>query len=297
MNASDAARSTGDLHRRLDDLFAGVPMTADTQDLKEEIRANLIARVAELESEGRSPAESVSRAFAELGDVHELLGEPAAAQPPVPEYLRNRVRPSGAFVVRTVLCSIVAAAALVLLIVGLTPALPLVVGVLIGLAVVWGAGIGIVTGDALAQETASDYPMPRGRAAQYGAATGILLAGLALVPVVIVSLPLAWVAVPAALAVGAIAWLSYLGATQTNRHKPWVVAEAQRAGAVGNRFSEDPAAAARFGIYTVVIWLLAGILALVLGFTVGWLWAPLAAVGGFVVFMLTLARMLFGAGR
>jgi hypothetical protein len=35
--------------------------------------------------------------------------------------------------------------------------------------------------------------------------------------------------------------------------------------------------------------------AIVLGFTVGWLWAPVALVGGFVVMLITLARMLFGA--
>ena len=37
-----------DIHRLLDEAFAGVEMTPDAQDLKEEVRANLLERVAEL---------------------------------------------------------------------------------------------------------------------------------------------------------------------------------------------------------------------------------------------------------
>ena len=92
----------------------------------------------------------------------------------------------------------------------------------------------------------------------------------------------------------AIGVLSWLGATQTNRHKPWLV-EQQRAMRTGNRFEEDPASAARFGIYTAAIWTVAFVVAVILGFTVGWLWALVALIGGFVVMLITLARMLFGA--
>ena len=64
-----------------------------------------------------------------------------------------------------------------------------------------------------------------------------------------------------------------------------------------NRFEEEPATAARFGIYTAVIWIVTFAVMIVLGFTVGWCWALLALVGGFVVMMLVLARMLFGAKK
>ena len=63
----------------------------------------------------------------------------------------------------------------------------------------------------------------------------------------------------------------------------------------GNRFEEDPASAARFGIYTAAIWTVAFVVAVILAFTVGWLWALVALIGGFVVMLITLARMLFGA--
>ena len=41
-----------DIHRLLDEAFQGVEMTPDAQDLKEEVRANLVARTAELEAAG-----------------------------------------------------------------------------------------------------------------------------------------------------------------------------------------------------------------------------------------------------
>ena len=68
--------------------------------------------------------------MAELGDIRALVDGEAAARPPArPESasaaaLRNRVRPKPGFVVRTVLLSIVAAAALVLLVLGLVGVLP-----------------------------------------------------------------------------------------------------------------------------------------------------------------------------
>ena len=62
-----------DIHRLLDEAFAGVEMTPDAQDLKEEVRANLVARVDELEASGRSSSDAARQAIAELGDVRELL--------------------------------------------------------------------------------------------------------------------------------------------------------------------------------------------------------------------------------
>jgi hypothetical protein len=63
---------------------------------------------------------------------------------------------------------------------------------------------------------------------------------------------------------------------------------------VGNRFEEEPDTAARFGIYTMLLWIVAFATFLVLSFTIGWAWSWLALLGGFVAMMLILARMLFG---
>jgi hypothetical protein len=300
MNATDPTRRSTDVHRLLDEAFAGVELTPELQDLKEEIRDNLLFRVAELEASGVEPSDAARRAMAELGDVRALVDDGAPASPTLVRAesasaaaLRNKVRPKPGFVVRTVLLSIIAAASLVLLVLGLIGVLSLGTGVLIGLSAVFGVALGIVMGDALRQETTANHPLPTGRAVAFGASTGLLLAGLSFTAVVIVRLDLAWIILSALLVVAAIAALSYLGATQTNRHKPWVL-EQQRATAFANRFDEDPAAAARFGIYTAAIWIVAFVLAVVLGFTLGWIWVPVALVGGFVAMLITLARMLFG---
>ncbi|SFR74807.1 hypothetical protein SAMN05428970_1795 [Agromyces sp. CF514] len=317
---NDHRSSGGDLHRLLDEAFSGIEVTPDIQDLKEEIRGNLLARMGELEASGLSQHDAARRAVDELGDVRELVdadggfapaadaagtasapsgriggSTPAArAESAAAAALRNRVRPKPGFVVRTVVLSIIAAAALVLLVLGLTPLLALGTGALVGLAVVFGLALGVVTADALSQETTTNHRMPSGRAIGYGASTGLLLVGLAFTPVVILHLELAWLVLAGALVIGSIGALSYLGATQTNRHKPWVVQQHREAATIGNRFEEDPAAGARFGIYSAVIWTVAFVAIPVIGFTAGWIWAPLAFVAGFVTMMLVLARMLFG---
>ena len=102
-----------DIHRLLDEAFAGVEMTPDAQDLKEEIRANLVARVDELESSGRSSSDAAREAIGELGDVRDLL-DGAGTTADVPRatdsyaalQLRHRVRPKVGFVVRVVVWSL-----------------------------------------------------------------------------------------------------------------------------------------------------------------------------------------------
>ncbi|ANJ26622.1 permease prefix domain 1-containing protein [Agromyces aureus] len=316
---TDHRSSGGDLHRLLDEAFVDIEVTPEIQDLKEEIRGNLLARMGELEASGLSQPDAARRAIAELGDVRELVDldtddrRADAARGPVAAgsaargaaasrtesaaaaAIRNHVRPNPAFVVRTVVLSIIGGAALVLLVLGLTPLLAFGAGVPVALAAVFGLALGAVTADALSQETTTNHRMPAGRAIGYGAATGLLLAGLAFTPVVIVHLDLAWLVLAGAAVIGSIGALSYLGATQTNRHKPWVVQQHRQAATIGDRFEKDPAAGARFGIYTAVIWTVAFVAIPIIGFTAGWVWAPLAFVGGFVVMMLVLARMLFGA--
>ena len=119
--------------------------------------------------------------------------------------------------------------------------------------------------------------------------------GLGLTGLILTGILAMWVVVPAALAgVLGIILFSFLGATQTNRHKAWVVAAQRDAQLPPNRFEEEPETAARFGIYTAVIWIVTFAVMIVLVFTVGWWWALLAFVGGFAVMMLVLARMMFG---
>jgi hypothetical protein len=106
-------------------------------------------------------------------------------------------------------------------------------------------------------------------------------------------LPLPWLVVGGLAVVVSIVGFTYLGATQTNRHKPWVVRLHTAQLEAGDRFTQDPAAAARFGLYTVTIWLIALAAFAVLSATVGWAWSWLALLAGVVAMMITLARTLF----
>lgn len=285
--------SDTDVHRLLDQAFAGIEMTPERQDLKEEMRANLMARVAELKAGGLTGGAAARRAVEELGDVHVIIDgtEPAAAATAA-RWQHQRVRPRPDFVLRTVLLSALGVAGLAVTALAATAGgVPLggQVAAVLGVALAAGA----VTADALCQETTSNHPMPGRRAAGYGVGVLLAVAGLGGGWLYLRDGGLGWViagAVPVLVAVGL---LSYLGATQTNRHKEWVVRMQESHASVGDRFTEDPAAAARFGVYTAVTWLLAIVGFVVLTLTVGWIWSWLAIVGGVVVMMIMLARMLF----
>nr|WP_296063748.1 permease prefix domain 1-containing protein [uncultured Actinoplanes sp.] len=277
-----------DVHRLLDRAFAGVAMTPERQEFKDEVRANLVARIAELEA-GGTPADRAARlAVEELGDLRAIIESAEQVTP----WQQRRVRPRPGFVLRTVLFSAIGAGGLATLALAATIAgVPVggEVAAVLGLAVAAGA----ITADALRQETTSNHPMPTGRAFAYGAGALLAVAGLGGVWLFVRGDGLGWLiggAVPVLLAIGL---LSYLGATQTNRHKQWLVQMAQTHAAAGDAFTADPAAAARFGLYTIVNWLVTITVFIVLTLTVGWVWSWIAVVGGVVVTMLMIARMLF----
>lgn len=291
-----------DIHRLLDEAFTAVEMTPDAQDLKEEIRANLVSRVAELEASGTAPTDAALQAVAELGDVHELLGEAGGAPALASDStlngytalaLRNRVRPKPGFVVRVVVWSAMIVVGVTLGTLGATGVLPLVAGPLIALLGLASTGLGLLVGDSLAQETTTNHPMPHNRAGGYAAASFLMLYGLGFAGYVgLQALPV-WCVVFAALGViAAIILYAFLGATQTNRHKAWT--RRAHAQMPPNRFEQEPETAARFGVYVAAIWILTFAVIAVLGFTVGWWWAPVAFLGGLGVMMLVLARMMFG---
>nr|BFE74518.1 hypothetical protein GCM10020092_078190 [Actinoplanes digitatis] len=281
---------TADVHRLLDEAFAGIEMTPERQDLKEEVRANLVARALELQADGLSGGAAARRAVEEFGDIHTIIDgtEPSA-------YAMNavlRVRPRPAFVLRTVFLSVASVAGLAVLALAATAGGVPAAGEAVA-ALVIALASGAITADALRQETTSNHPMPTGRAAGYGVGTAVTLAGLACGWLYLRGADLAWVVAGTALAMAGIGLLSYLGATQTNRHKQWVMRMAESHAEVGNRFADDPSAAARFGIYTLVVWLIAIAAFVLLTLTVGWLWSWLAIVGGLVAMMILVARMLF----
>jgi hypothetical protein len=287
-----------DIHRLLDEAFQGIEMTPDAQDLKEEVRANLVARTDELEATGVAPGDAARQAIDELGDVRALLEETTDAAPQrntdayVALVQRHHVRPKAGFVVRAVVWSIAAVVGITLAILGASGVLPLPIGPQIGLFGMASTALGLLVGDSLSQETTTNHPLPQNRAAGYFLATLLGAYGLGFVALVAFgSMPM-WGIVFAALGViASIILFAFLGATQTNRHKAWTRQLA--AATPPNRFEREPETAARFGVYTAAIWLVTFAVIAVLVFTVGWWWAPVAFVGGFALMMLLLARMMF----
>ncbi|GIG21614.1 hypothetical protein Cch01nite_23380 [Cellulomonas chitinilytica] len=291
------------VHRLLDDAFAGVDLTPEVQELKEEIRTNLEARALELTSAGVAADDAARTAFDELGDVRALVADAAApdtrpasgpGQRHAQAALRHKVRPKPGFVVGVVLASLVGAAALAVATLGALAVVDVPTGVVLAAVAVVALAVGWVTGASLAQETTTNHPLPPGRAAGYGVGAALVVIGGGLAGAVAL-LPLAagWYVLAGLEIVAGACGLSALAATQTNRKKAWA-RDAERDFAADNRFDQDPAAAARFGIYTAILWIAAFVLFVVLGLTVGWAWSWLALVGAFLVMMLLLARMLFG---
>ena len=67
-------------------LFAG---TTDTEDIKQEILQNTLDRYDDLVAQGKAPEAAYRLAISGIGDIHEILGEPADVQsttaPTVPQ--------------------------------------------------------------------------------------------------------------------------------------------------------------------------------------------------------------------
>ena len=243
-----------EIHRLLDEAFADIDVTADVQDLKEEMRANLVVRVAELEATGTPEDEAARRAMVELGDVRSIVDEMEAAPthavgpPPGPAQARLRRPYRCAVNGRRRLwssrrCSPGAPRPR-------SAGWPSRPGVLALVA-------GVIVADALRQETTTNYPVPRPRALGYGAAAAVGVAGLGIGALYLRDQRLALVVGGGLAVLLSVVWFTYLGVTQTNRHKPWVVRLAAEHRRAGDRFEQDPAAAARFGLYTVTIWIVA----------------------------------------
>ncbi|MEL7976489.1 permease prefix domain 1-containing protein [Isoptericola sp. F-RaC21] len=299
------------VHRLLDEAFAGVEPSPEVQDLKEEIRANLSARAAELEAQGVTSDVAARRAFDELGDVRALVADAqadvaaetgGAPRTPLQEAFavaqQQRVRPKPRFVLGVVLASLVFAALVALCVLAALDVVPLPGHVVAVLLVTASSAAGFVVGLSLSQETTTNHPMPANRAGLYYLATGLVVLALLLAVFVPLGVFASWIYVVAAasLVVGGVLF-TMLGVTQTNRKKAWVrdVARAQATGHHYDRFEQDPAVAARFGVYTMVIWLTAFVVFVVLGLTVGWAWSWLTFVVALAVMMLVLARMLFAS--
>ncbi|NVM94934.1 permease prefix domain 1-containing protein [Arthrobacter wenxiniae] len=297
MSAADCSN----IHRHLDEAFAGRAMTPELQGLKEEIRSNLAARVDELRGNGAAEEEAAATAIAALGDIGQIIRQesPGEADEPAslgvaqaPEYARSRVRRSSGFAIGTVLVSVAAVAAMLLFVMVLGPyGNP---GLAVLSALVAAMSTGTIVAWSLRQETSQNFPVPPRRAVSYGLAAAAAVVGLALCTLVTMAGP-GLLAAGVFVVLGSVVGFIRLGVSQTNRRKPWV-REAQRGREGRGGSSRDPAAAARFGMHVGALWVAALAVFAVLSFTVGLAWSWLAILAALAATVVILARMLFPNG-
>ncbi|MGC4174627.1 permease prefix domain 1-containing protein [Demequina sp.] len=293
------------IHRLLDEAFDGVTMSPEVRELKEEVRANVMARTEELEAAGASPADAARQAIDELGSVEDLLGAPVA--PGMPDaragkapnaadlHARNKVRPNPGFVVRVTLLSVAATAAVVLAVLAAFEVVGGEARTVLALGLAGAALLGFITADSLRQETTSNYAMPLGRAALWGLATFAGVAALAAFGAFAVDTSAVALAIAGGvLALVSIGLFSWLGATQTNRHKAWVrELGADYSAHQGGAQWSDPNAAARFGMYSGAIWV-AGIGAgVALAIIFAWWWSLVVLGVCIVLTMIVQASTMF----
>jgi len=144
----------------------------------------------------------------------------------------------------------------------------------------------------LTQETASEYPVSKKRAAWYAAGAGLIAFGLLTVPVVLFgrleegaqealgAIPalningggleiLGAISVLIPFVLPGIGILAFLGLTEKDRLKPWAKDFRDKAVKREMEMWNDPATATRFGMFSGAIWIFAAGVFILLGFLIG----------------------------
>jgi len=144
----------------------------------------------------------------------------------------------------------------------------------------------------LTQESAAHYAMKTGRAIAYGiiCLVGFLGASLAVATYLFDGFEMSSaLIIKAVFILPAICALIFMLATEPKRQKPWLRALTEQGAEKAERFfhdTVDPAKAARFGVTSGGLWLLAIAIFAALGFLIGWQYA-------WIVFLFALAVQVF----
>ena len=289
----------------VDRLFADYEDTPEIKDFKEEISANLKERIKELASKGLDEEKAFDTATAELGDITAIaddIGKKKRQEAIGQMYMGAKVP-----ITKRTAAGMAAATALLLLAVGI--ALIALFGVqdrvwqtflfsapLLSLACSAYAYFG------LTQETRAHYAMKSGRALGYGF---VCLAGLSGASFAAVMLIFSNFSVSAALGImmglmlPAICALVFLLATEKKRQKPWLKAMMEHyekkigldlENSINKHYTGivNPIKAARFGIASGGLWIIAIALFFSLLLAIGWPYA-------WLVFIFALALQVFMA--
>ena len=265
----------------IDRLFANYEDTPEICDFKEEIATNLKERIKELVSNGIDEDKAFERATAELGDITAIaddVGKKKRNEAIGQMYMGAKVP-----LTKKTAAGLTVASGLLLLAVGMmlitffgnrdSSLVSYISAALLALA------CGLYTFFGLTQETTAHYPMKKGRAAAYGIVCflGVLGAGLAVVSFVVNGWEMSdALIVKIALILPAICGLIFLLATESKRQKPWLKAMVESyftdfpADLYKHQALVDPTKAAKFGVASGGLWLLAIAVFITLGMVIGW---------------------------
>ena len=287
-------------------LFEGYEQTAALADLKEELLANLNAKVENLVKKGMDIESAFAKASTELGDVSVLANELALkkrtevfeeAYMDIKQYMTpKRVI---AYVVFGIVALFGITAALITLFATrgdrfmAETSLDLTSFFAVMLPFLTAAVAGF-TFLGVTQETASMYPVSKKRGAWYYAAAGLIAFGILAMPIIFFSvriadtgvihgihgvthgvslknfealIPVISLMIPFILP--GIGILVYLVLTEKDRLKPWAKSFFNKAEKQGMEMWNDPATASRFGMFSGAIWIFAIGLFILLGLLIG----------------------------
>jgi len=271
----------------VDRLFAGYEDSPEIRDFKEEIAGNLKERVTELMSKGLGEEEAFEKASAELGDITAIaddLGKRKRNEAIGQMYMSARVplskKTAAGVTMATGLLLLGAGMAVVNYFLETSELLLFYIA-----AILLGGAFGLYAYFGLSRESAAHFAMKNARASVYGIAVFVGVAGALLA---ITTYYLGDLELPTALGIAfativpAVCALVFLGATESDRLKPWAKAIYESKTDHDMRFDTeitvDPRKAARFGLCSGGLWILAVALFAFVGFTYSWWYALLVFV-------------------
>ena len=278
----------------VDRLFADYEDTPEIKDFKEEITSNFKERINGLMAEGLDEEKAFDKAAAELGDITDTadaVGKKKRNEAIGQMYIKAKVP-----VTKKTAAGLAAASGLLLFAAGLalTAFFSKTENQLFYYisSFLLSVSCGMYTYFGLTQETAAHYAMKKGRAAAYAAVcfSAFLGAGLAVVSFLFFGFEMsASLGIKIAFILPAVCVLIFLLVTETKRQKPWLKAMVDRDIENSMKFHMDmvsPVKAAKFGIASCGLWILAAAVFITLGSVLGWRYS-------WLVFIFALAIQVF----
>ncbi|MDR1134128.1 MAG: permease prefix domain 1-containing protein [Synergistaceae bacterium] len=300
------------IREHVDALFADYKDTASMREFKEELAGNLTDRIAALRQKGMDENAATGKALAELGDVSAIAGELGMKKRQEvfsDMYMGTRKYLTPGRAALFILGGAIVCLGLLFAAVTWFATELQVAAVASGMLFV-AAGAGFLTFMGLTQETATNNPMPRKRAALYSVSVAVFLTGVFSAPLVYFGTT---GASPAELASGgwalapenlgytaavtvlvpfvlpAAALFIYLALTEKDRAKPWVAALREKAARQEHERFANVKEAERFGLFSGALWIAAISLFVLLIITVGFKFSWLALAAALAGQMLMLA--------